>query len=863
MHLLHRVPALCLTLLFTTLVTVLFTVNPRPGFMDTPTGPPIQESKPFRKTAAMLEHFYQQRSSGNPGVNVDKKLWEAHAIVASSPQSAMYKPFAASNTWMLEGPINVGGRMRAVAVHPTETNTLLAGGAAGGVWRSTDLGRTWIPLSDNQPRLAVGAVAIDKNNPDILFAGTGEPISVNFGRSNGSPFYDGVGVIRSSDGGQSWALLPWPSSSSAVHRIALNPVSSDTLLVATIDRLFKSTNGGQNWVNVLSGVITDVMYKPGDPSTVYAAVGNNGGGSANGVYVSTSGGDRFTWRKLDVNFAPGDSCGRIVMAIPEADPNRIYAAVALNRALLASDDADFKGVFVSTNGGESWLRKGSAVPNNFTRGQAYYDLCIAASPANANDVLLGGIDMFRSTNGGDGFAKVSRWELRTTDGSNPAYVHADQHHITFKPDEPNVVIVGNDGGVFISSDGGNNWTERTGNLATTQFYSITYAPSNPRLLYGGTQDNSNLRQSLPGQKEWLFVGGGDGGRLAVDPLRSDYFYFNMNSTPFRTFDGGATYEYIGNGLNNQRFNWIRPMALSADNKRLYTASNQINYLSEPESGNTWRKIDGVLASNNGIVTDIEIVPGQIRKMFTSSSTGDVYTTDNLIALDVEWVNISGNLPKRWITDIHLDWTDSRTLYVCFSGYGIGHAWRTTNLGESWENISGDLPDIPANSIIPSRTEPNTIFLATDLGVWYTTNGGTNWKQFGNGLPNVVCYDMKLTPLNTLVVGTFGRGIWSTDVTVTSVQPPVAASDAFATLNIAPNPVRSASAQLSFSLAASGSIRISIYDASGRLVSSAAENRYQSGSHSTRLNTSGLRAGSYFAVLESGGKRVTSKFAVLK
>ncbi len=861
MHLLRRFPALAFSVLFIVLTSFLVTINPLPGFITAGKGLPISATKPFHKSAAMLEYFYLQRSYGSPGVNVDAALWKAFDRVAASPQSALYKPFAASNTWISEGPVNIGGRMRSVVVHPTEPNTLFSGGAAGGVWKSTDLGLNWTPLSDNQPRLAVGAVVIDATNPDIMFAGTGEPISTSFGRSNGSPFYDGVGVLRSGDGGQSWNLLPWPSASSAIHRIALHPFSSDTMLVGTIDKMYKTTNRGETWVNVLSGVITEVMYKPGDPSTVYAAIGNNGGGSINGVYVSRSGGDRFSWRKLDVNFSAADSCGRIVMAIPATNPDRIYAAVALNRGMV-SDDADFKGIFVSNDGGESWLRKPSAIANSFTRGQAYYDLCIAASPSDPNIVFLGGIDMYRSTNGGDGFAKASRWELRTVDKTNPAYVHADQHSITFKPNDGSTVIVGNDGGVFVSTDGGHNWSERGNDLVTTQFYGIAYAPSNPRLLYGGTQDNSNMRQLLPGQTEWLYVGGGDGGRIAVDPRNPNNFYFSMNSTPFRTFDGNQ-YEYIGGGLDGQRFNWIRPMVLSDDGKRLYTASNKILYLAPPETGNNWVAVDGTIASGSGIVTDIEVVPGFVRRMYTGSSAGDVYYTENITALDVEWNNISGNLPKRWISDIHLDWTDNSTLYIAFSGYGSGHAYKTTDRGANWTNISGDLPNIPANAIIPSRTEPNTIFLATDLGVWYTTNGGTNWKQFGNGLPNTVCFDMKLTPLNTLVVGTFGRGIWSTDVTITSVRPPAAAADAFATLDIAPNPVLEGSAQLDFNLAAAGSGRITIYDATGRLVSTATDSRYQSGGHSMRLSATALRAGSYFAVLESGGERLTKKFAVLK
>lgn len=861
MHLLLRYPALSLAALFATVTALLCTINPVPGFILSSHGVPVSQTKPFHKSVKMLENYYLQRSYGNPGANIDALLWEAFHQVDGTAQSAMMKPFSVANTWKLEGPVNIGGRMRSVVFHPTETNTIFAGGASGGVWKSTDLGASWAPLSDDQPRLAIGAVAIDQRNPEIIYAGTGEPSGWGYGRGNGSPFYDGVGVIKSTDGGASWRLLPWPSTFSAVHRIVLHPESSDTLLVATTERLMKSTDGGQTWENVLNGVVTEVQYKPDNPSLVYAAVGSNSGGSANGVYLSGAGGARFSWRKLGVNFAASDSTGRIIFTIPKSSPNRIYAAVGLNRGLIVTEEADFLGVFVSRDGGESWERKPSAIANTFARGQAWYDLCIAASPHDPDLVLLGGIDMYRSSNGGDGFVKVSRWELRVSDPNNPAYVHADQHSITFKPDDPNFVLVGNDGGAFVSLDGGLNWDERNTNLATTQFYAIAYAPSKPQLLFGGTQDNSNMRLRTPGEQQWLYVGGGDGGRIAVDPKDADNFYFNQNSSPFRTFDGGQQYEWIGEGLQGKRFNWIRPMVLSTDGSKLYTASNQVHSLTPAKTGNQWMSISPTLAADGGIITDLEIVPNQLRWMFASTSNGKVYYSDNLTALDVEWFNISSGLPNRWVTDITLGWTDHRTIYACFSGYGSGHAYKSTNLGASWTNISGDLPDVPANAIIPSRTEPNTIFLATDLGVWFTTNGGENWKQFGNGLPNAVCYDMKLTPDNVLVVGTFGRGVWSTDVTVASLERPDE-STAFASLHVAPNPVTLDGTTLRFTLRGSGVTRVAVYDAAGRLVATLLDGRREMGSHTLRFATGGLRRGGYFAVLEQNGQRITRKFAVL-
>jgi photosystem II stability/assembly factor-like uncharacterized protein len=858
-----RSPATGLAALYTGILAVLFLSNSSPEFMQPPPGFDIKEAEPYRESAKMLEYHYIQRAYGSSDVNVDMRLWDAWKSFAHSPQSALLKPFPAAATWRLEGPTNIGGRMRAVAFHPTETNTIYAGGAAGGVWRSTDLGVSWTPLSDFEPRINIGALAIDQSNPEVIYAGTGEPIPGGYGRKNGSPFYDGVGVLRSSDAGEHWTLLPWPANSSAVYRVALHPNSSDTLLVATKDKLWKSTDAGQSWSNSLSGVITDVLYKPGDPATVFAAVGNDYGGSSNGVYVSYTGGSRFSWEKLDVNFAPGDSIGRIVLSISAAAPDRIYAAVALNRNRMPDPDVDFKGMFVSKDAGMTWERKLSAINNGFARGQAYYDLTMLASPSDPDLVFMGGIDMYRSTNGGNGFEKRSRWELRTADPNNPAYVHADQHHIAFKPDDPNVFIVGNDGGVFLSTNKGESWEMRNTGLATTQFYGISYSPSNSDLLYGGTQDNSNMRQATPGQTKWIYVGGGDGGRIAVDPDNSNLMYLCINSTPYRTFDG-VNLEPLVNGLQNHRFNWIRPMVLDPSGDRLFTASNNVHRLSPAKDATSWLTITPSQLTSS-IITDLEIPEPKPRFMFAATGDGQVYLCENLIALDPEWYSLSEGLPNRWISDLTLGWGSVETAYVALSGYGTGHAYKTSDGGESWFDISGDLPDIPANAIVPSRTDSNAVFLATDIGVWYTINGGTNWKQFGNGLPNVVSYDMKLTPENRLIVGTFGRGIWSTDA-VTSISTPVVQPSTIALRANYPNPFGAGIAgvtTLTYDLEQAADVRLQVIDAAGRVVATLAQGRVQAGTHTAQFHAGNLSAGTYLAVLRSGTQSAIRKMVLVR
>jgi hypothetical protein len=373
-----------------------------------------------------------------------------------------------------------------------------------------------------------------------------------------------------------------------------------------------------------------------------------------------------------------------------------------------------------------------------------------------------------------------------------------------------------------------------------------------------------MRQRSPSQTSWQFIGGGDGGRIAVDPQNSNLMYLTINSTPYRTFDG-YNFEAVSTGLSGFRTNWVRPMLLDPDGNRLYTGSNHVHRLSPAKDGKSWLTISSTPLSNSSVVTDLEMPKENPRYMYASTGDGKVYFCFNVLALDFEWVNSSEGLPNRWITDITLLPGTWNVMYAAVSGYGGGHAFKTTDGGESWEDISGDLPDIPANAIVPSPTDPNTIFLATDINVWYTTNGGVNWKQFGNGMPNVVCYDMKLTPENRLVVGTHGRGIWTVEAVTSAASPEPQPSGITLAANY-PNPFGpgiASATTLRFTLDRPADVQLQVFDAAGRLVSQLAEGRHDAGSHTATFEAGTLPGGTYFAVLRSDGTHVTRKIVLMR
>lgn len=816
------------------------------------------------------ELYYLQRLHGNPDIDIHAKLWSEFEKVAANAglsKSAM----TALNSWTEQGPLNYGGRMRGIAFNPVNTNIVYAAAANGGVWKSTNLGLEWKAVTDNMPVAACAAVAVDPNNPNIIFAGTGEPdVFTNFsqsGRGNGTPiFSSSVGVMKSEDGGDSWRLLPF--NGGGVHRIAVNPTHSDTLLVATTTGLQKTTNGGQTWQVTLTGTATDVVFKPGSSVKVFAAIGDDRGASGNGVYTSDAGGGRYMWRRLTNNFPAPDSCGRILLGISKANPDRIYAAVAMNKNRVSSSDNDFLAFMVSTNSGDTWERKVNAIASNFTTGQAYYDFAMAISPTDPNMIFLGGLEVHRSTNGGTSFAIMS--DGRRAD-DDPKYVHVDIHAFAFKPDDGQTLLVGCDGGISVTTNAGLTWARRSNNLGTIQYYGINFDPANPANIFGGTQDNGTHAKFSADPKTWYRFYGGDGGNVAIDPVSNNIRYvttLNIISgqyvrTIVRTSSGGnvALDRGLNGGTSADRFHWLPPILIHPnDRTRLYTASQYVYAMRNPHTGTpSWSAISPDVAPF-AIVTDLDISRTSQEWMYTVSSRGDAFLCKNLFSIDPVWTNISNGLPSRWLTDVTVDWDDPNSAYIAASGFGGGHAFMTTNAGQSWIDISGDLPDIPAGAIIRSRVDKNTIFLGTDLGVWVTTNRGVNWVRFGTGFPNTVVYDMKLAHDNTLIAGTHGRGIWTTSAILSTDKQPL--PHAYTLGQNYPNPFNPSTA-IPFTLAKRERISMKVYDRQGRLVKVLFDGVKEQGEHELSFASSDIPSGTYFYTLETSTQTETRKMVIVK
>ena len=827
----------------------------------------IKKATGVKKHVPGIEYFYMSRTYGNPGVNVEMLRYEALLEVDSRLGKGMDKS-AISSQWTSIGPGNTAGRIRAIAFRPGDYSVVYAGGASGGVFKSTEGGAngSWRPVMDFADAIPVGAIAVDPNNPDIVYAGTGEP-TMELVKSYGAPSFSGVGVMKSTDAGETWRRLPWPTNTSAVHTIIIDPRNSNMVFVAARDGLYRSEDGGENWTRTQAGIITDVAFREDNPDIVFLGIGNDNGTSINGVYRSTNGGKRFSWTKVATNWPDPDSTGRVEFATTPADPNLLLAFVMKGRNT-ASGENDFLTVMKTTDNGETWVRQTSNLPSSFTSGQGFYNLCAAISPTDPNLVLCGGFEVYKSTTGGNSWARV-------TNGNSP--VHVDQHVLEFTPDAK-YVYLGNDGGVYRSATAGSSWTSLGDNLETIQFYPLAWDPNDAERFYGGAQDHGIFQTFNVNAKNWRLRRGGDGGYVVVDPLRSNVLYSRVavegaaTTAPARSVDGGQTWTRLDRGfgaVEADRFNWLPPMMLSPnDNTRMYTATQFVYTAKGVDSGNpTWAPISPDITGRSSyaysVVSSIDISEGNPTWMYVGSGDGTVQYSDVINALDVEWFDISAGLPNRWVNEVRVDDRNPEIAYVTFSGYGTGHVYKTTNKGAEWTNISGNLPDVPVNGLAISRDDPdNVLFAATDIGVWYTRNAGQNWTRFGDGLPNVVVYDIDIDNRNRLIAATHGRGMWITGAAL-DAETPAPAAQGFAVLQNYPNPFRAAAGtRLSFTLDAPATITIALYDASGRHVRTLAEGRREAGAHTLDVATADLRNGVYFCTLGNGRDRVTQKMVVM-
>ncbi len=750
----------------------------------------------------------------------------------------------------------VSGRVTSIVLDPgyngVENRTLYLGGAQGGVWKSIDNGLNWSPIFDDQRSLAIGTVAIDPTNPQVIYVGTGE------GHLSGDSYY-GAGLFKSIDGGATWVQITGPISTTppnlpsfinaAFLSLVIDPSNPSTLYAATVvgrisgpngsvsasplgnRGIWKSTDGGMTWRNLNPGGFTvdrsgtEVLVDPRNAQRVLAAILNVG------IYRSNQGGEPGTWIKLSGGLPdPGPDLAnspfvRIEIAsgppIPPSNASTFYAA-------FGAADSTLLGIWRSTDGGENWAR----VTTPQSQGQANYNLAITVDPVDGNIVYYGTSantantagTLFRSRDGGQSWSDISV--------GDSGGLHADTHVIVVSPANRNIIFTGNDGGVWRADNGQSNilsWKSLNLGLSITQFQAIALHPTDPNVIVGGTQDNGT--PIYRGATNWAQIRAGDGGFALIDQSNPQVIYhtfYNQDNSdgqrpqigPEVSLSGGLSWQrrgcfgctaVPGNFNPSDRVAFYAPMAqhtgftdqnngnvIYFGTKRLYrTADRGLNWLGVGPSADGF---GADLTKGAGWLTAIAAHPSRVNGqeiVWIGANDGTVQVTTNAgDGSSATFSNLTRHpLPNRFVTDIGLDRANPERAVVTFSGFNIstpdtpGHVFITDNRGQSWTDISGNLPDVPVSSVAINPNNPQTIYLGTDLGVFQTSNQGASWERLGNGMPRVATFMVRYhAATNTLVAATHGRGVFR--LTTSRSLATVSAAD-FAASSIATESIVSA------------------------------------------------------------------------
>ena len=674
--------------------------------------------------------------------------------------------------WEQIGPHNIGGRTLDVEFNWQNPNTVFAGAAGGGLWRSYTGGvgpLAWERIETGYPLLGVSSVAISQSDSNTIYIGTGEVY--NFQNALGGEVIRttrgsyGIGILKSTDYGQTWTKsLDWSyNQERGVNEVEIDPNNSSIVWAATSDGIYKTTDAGLTWNNVHNVIMGfDVVINPVNSNIVYVTHGNLGS-TGNGIYRTADGG--INWQKL-INGLPAVYGGKALLSIYKTNPQIIFASIGNG-----SETGSGTWLCKTTNGGDNWTIINTT---DYATYQGWYSHWVGVNPTNVNLILTGGINIYKSTNSGTNLNVKTNWAawyfgVPPPGGPEgpPNYVHADQHSITFHPNDPNIIYFGTDGGVFRTTDGGENYEGCNGGYQTTQFYNgFSSSYTLPDLAIGGLQDNATA--IFEGTVAWRRVIGGDGCQTGVDPTNNSILYGTSQYLSLsKSTNSGFNWSGISpSGKVNPAF--VAPFVVCNSNPNFIYAGSYVFHKTTNRGtswtiGNGGSQLDGNPILSIGVSstsTDTVYVGtapiNSSAKIFRSTNGGTSFT------------NITASLPDRYPDDIAVNPTDSKIVYIVFSGFGTSHLFKSTDSGENWIDIGSSLPDVPSSAIVIDPANTNNLFFGNDLGVYFSPDAGQSWFEYMNGLPQAsMILDLSIVrSSNRIRAVTHGNGVYEAAIDVT-------------------------------------------------------------------------------------------------
>lgn len=744
--------------------------------------------KGFEHRKAVLKKIAEKRAAREAGKSalaggqsmVDPAATSATSDLLASGVDAGLAGIAA-NQWTELGPGNIGGRIRAILIDPDNTSSIWVGGVAGGIYHSSDYGASFTPANDFMANLAISSLVMDPANHNTLYAGTGE----GFFNADG---VRGYGVFKSTDRGLTWDLLTATTPSTNVNNAAFGwyyvnrlAVSGNgaTLLAATKGNytnfggsIYRSVDGGTTWSQRHAAArVWDVRFDPNDPNKALANSQNYNTGTLlydNAIIASTDGGLTWSAKKTFSTASPI----RIELAYTKANSQIVYASV----------DQNSGEIWKSADGGATWAL--ISTPQHLGN-QGSYDNTIWVDPTDAAHLVTAGLDVYRSTNGGTTFTKISNWvnnqiDIRYGSSGTSHTPHADHHALVADPNyngsSNRVLYNGNDGGLYRAPDitlagESSGWDELNNGLGLTQFYSVAGKSSGGTRIVGGSQDNGMLYNGGPGT-DWKMFQGGDGGFGAVDATNDNYLYGEYVYLQIgRSTDRGATYGYIDqtgskqltDARSSSTANFIAPFILDPnDNNRLLAGGLSLWQNMAARTGTDWTAIKPAVGSK---ISAIAVAEGNGNIAWVGHNNGAIYRTANSQSATPTWTLVSGSLGQaRMVNRIVIDKDDPTKAYVAFGGYNNNNIWRTADNGSTWTDLNSParaLPSVPCFALARHPLNAAWLYAGTEVGLFTSQDGGTTWSTSNDGPANVEIADLAWRDNTTLIAATHGRGMFQT------------------------------------------------------------------------------------------------------
>jgi photosystem II stability/assembly factor-like uncharacterized protein len=692
------------------------------------------------------EYFITPRIASSTVLD-NSALWEAIKMSNLDPEDTL--------SWHFVGPgttpykiqttnLSGSGRLNCIAFHPVDSNIIFVGAPSGGVWMTRDGGEHWETSTDYLSAIGISDIVISHEDTSVIYLATGDA---------GDFDTYAIGIVKSSDGGKTWATTALDMNveqQNYFSRIIMHPDNADIMLATSSKGIYKTTNGWLTFTLVQSGNFRDIEFKPGNPEYIYATSYSNIGNAK--IYRSTNTGSSF--QEVSGGLLINGKVERIELAVTENDPNIVYA-VAVDVV-----NAGLYGVFRSTNSGSTWQIIYYDYPYNLlglssdgssVGGQGFFDLAMAVDPNNKSNVIVGGINNWKSQDGGFNW-EISSIQHHTVQNK---YVHADQHMLAYSPHGNRTLYTVNDGGVYKSYNNGDNWIDITNNMQILQVYRLSSSFLTENKLLCGNQDNGTFLHS---KGNWYEILGGDGMECYIDPLNDSILYFSLYyGKLFKSTDEGITREDIMPDVTLKGA-WLTPFVLHPHNSSwLYAGYNDV-YKSE-NGGEEWKKLSEGLSSTNLI--SLVIAPSNDQYIYASSYE-NIFKTENG---GDEWSLISIPLPTIPFSSVTVSPNDPNKIWVTLSGFEANKkVYYSFDGGTNWGNFSDGLPNVPVNDLVVRYNSNQELYAATDIGVYYRNADMENWINLSENLPNVIVSELEISEqFQKLRAATYGRGIWELDL----------------------------------------------------------------------------------------------------